>query len=173
MKNGAQSSQVRLRRSAPDDLAFVTALERHPDNRDWIGQWSDDEHLAAIAGKQAREHWIIERDGESAGYLVAYDCRAAGAGVYVKRILVKDKSRGTGRAALALFIEEASRRFAPVAVWLIVHETNARALKVYRSLGFERFEPGGDSQLYDAAAEPPRDSEYFRMRLVRPEGELS
>ena len=28
-----------MRRSAPGDLAFVTALERHPDNRDFIGQW--------------------------------------------------------------------------------------------------------------------------------------
>ena len=163
MKNGAQS--VRLRRSRPDDLAFVTALERHPDNRGWIGQWSDAEHLAAIAGAQAREHWIIERDEERAGYLIAYDCRAAGAGIYVKRILVKDKERGTGRAALALFIEDALARPQAGSVWLIVREDNARAQAVYRALGFERFDPEADTQRYDTAAEPPRDSRYFRMRL--------
>lgn len=165
MKNGVQSA--RLRRTTPADLAFVTTLERHPDNRDWIGQWSDDEHLAAMAGKAGREHWIIERAGERAGYLIAYDCRAAGAGIYVKRILVKDKERGTGRAALALFIADALARPVAGAVWLIVRETNARALTVYRSLGFERFEPGGDTARYDTAAEPPAARDYFRMRLTR------
>ena len=158
---------VRLRGATPADLAFVTALERHPDNRDWIGQWGDGEHLAAIAGKGGREHWIIEAGGERAGYLIAYDCRGAGAGIYVKRILVKDKSRGIGRAALSLFVEHAFARSETGSVWLIVRDDNARAQAVYRALGFERFDPAGESARYDTAAEPPRDARYFRMRLTR------
>jgi diamine N-acetyltransferase len=159
-------TEVRLRRSAPADLAFVTALERHPDNRDFIGQWSDDEHLAAMAGTNGREHWVIERDGALAGYLIAYDRRAAGCGVYVKRILVKDKERGTGRAALACFLEEAFARDGTDHLWLIVRDTNARAQAVYRGLGFERFEPD-DRARYDAAAEPPAPG-CFRMRVEKP-----
>jgi ribosomal protein S18 acetylase RimI-like enzyme len=154
---------VTLRRTTPADLAFVTALERHPDNRDLIGQWSDDEHLAAMSGKDAREHWTIERNGERAGYLIAYDRRTAGAGVYVKRILVKDKDRGTGRAALASFLEQAFARGTDH-VWLIVRDTNARAQAVYSSLGFARFDPP-DRERYDSAAEaPPRSC--FRMRAL-------
>jgi hypothetical protein len=35
----------------------------------------------------ARSHWIVESpEGVPAGYLIAYDCVAAGCGVYVKRI---------------------------------------------------------------------------------------
>jgi len=166
LQNGAQSP-VRLRHSTPADLGFVTTLERHPDNRDWIGQWSDDEHLAAIASKDGREHWIIDTGGERAGYLIAYDCRGAGAGIYVKRILVKDKSRGIGRAALALFVEHAFARSGTGSVWLIVRDDNARAQAVYGALGFERFDPGGEGSRYDTAAEPPRDARYFRMRLTR------
>ena len=83
---------MRLRPSREADLEWITALERHPGNRELIGQWSDDEHADAIAGRQGREHWIIERDGARAGYLIAYDCRAAGAGIYVKRILVAEKA---------------------------------------------------------------------------------
>ena len=71
---------VGLRPSTPADLAFVTALERAIENRGLIGQWSDGEHLAAMAGESGREHWIIERDAKNAGYLIAYDCVAAGMG---------------------------------------------------------------------------------------------
>jgi len=38
-----------------------------------------------------------------------------GAGIYVKRILVKDKERGTGPRGVAAFVERPSRATAPVA----------------------------------------------------------
>jgi ribosomal protein S18 acetylase RimI-like enzyme len=52
-------------------------------------------------------------------------------------------------------------------VWLIVRDANARARKVYRNLGFERFDPPpGERKIYDAIAEPPGEGAY-RMRLRR------
>ncbi|HLX24497.1 MAG TPA: GNAT family N-acetyltransferase [Usitatibacter sp.] len=159
---------VILRRSTPQDLAFVTALERHPDNREYIGQWTDDEHLAAIAGKGKREHWIIERDGRAAGYLIAYDCRFLDAGFYVKRILVADKEGGTGTAALRQFNERVFAMNGVSCVWLIVRDFNVRAQHVYGKLGFARFEPaeGEERRRYDSWAEAPAEGSY-RMRLAR------
>ena len=160
-------AEVRLRPSRSQDLAFVTALERHPDNRELIGQWSDIEHLAAMAGSQGREHWIVEREGTAAGYLIAYDCRAREAGFYVKRILVGDKERGTGSAALRAFIDRAFGLEGVACVWLIVRGRNARAQAVYRKLGFERFDPAPEEERrYDAAGEPAMP-DAFRMRLAR------
>lgn len=156
-----------LRRTRPGDLAFVTGLERHADNRELIGQWSDAEHANALAGRDGREHWIIERDGAAAGYLIAYDCRARGAGIYVKRVLVKDKEQGTGKAALAAFLENAFARPGVDGVWLIVRNGNDRARAVYEKLGFERFEPGpAEAASYDAVAEAPAEK-CFRMRKRR------
>ena len=156
---------VALRPTREVDLAWVTALERRPDHVEAIGQWSDAQHLAAIRGEDRREHWIIEREAWPAGYLIAYDCRSAGAGIYVKRILVEAKDRGTGRAALAAFLELAFARAGVGSVWLIVRSDNARAQAVYRSLGFERFEPDGEeARRYDAIAEAPMER-CFRMRL--------
>ena len=100
-------AQVTLRRTRPADLAFVTALERHPDNQLVIGQWTDQEHRAAIGGTTAREHWVIERDGEPAGYLIAYDGRPRARSLYVKRILLTEKEQGTGTAALTRYLDEA------------------------------------------------------------------
>jgi RimJ/RimL family protein N-acetyltransferase len=159
---------VQLRRSRPEDLAFVTALERHPDNRDYIGQWTDEEHLAAIAGKGKREHWIIENDGRAAGFLIAYDCRFLDAGFYVKRILVADKERGTGSEALRQFNDRAFGMNGVSCVWLLVRTFNVRAQHVYTKLGFVRFDPvGEEARRYDSWGEPPSETSY-RMRLGRP-----
>src|SRR5258706_134123 len=106
-------SDVALRPTETDDLAFVLALERHPDNGRFVCRWTRDEHAAAIV-RADREHWIIERPGtpDPAGFLIAYDLRATGFGVHVKRIVVTDKSCGVGRRALTRVLEHALRDLA-------------------------------------------------------------
>lgn len=154
-----------LRRTRPEDLDFVTRLERREDHREQIGQWSDAQHLAAIAGEATREHWTIEREGARAGYLIAYDGREADGGIYVKRILVDAKERGTGTAALSAFLDEACRRAGARFAWLIVRVPNLRAQAVYRKLGFERWDPEGEAAARaDHAGEAPM-GDTFRMRI--------
>jgi ribosomal protein S18 acetylase RimI-like enzyme len=159
-------SGVRLRRTRAADLPFVTALERHPDNRELIGQWSDALHLAAIAGDEGREHRIIERDGAPAGYMISYDGRAEYGGVYLKRILVADKERGTGLAALELFLEEMWQRPGVHFVWLCVRAANTRAFSLYRALGFRRFEPDADESARLARRGDVPGEDVLRMRLI-------
>ena len=155
---------ITLRPSRPADLAFVTDLERRPDHLDAIGQWSDLEHLATMQSPK-REHWIIENDGAPAGYLIAYDCRAQDAGLYVKRILVADKNRGTGTLALSKYLDRAFFEMRAKFVWLIVREENARAQAVYRRLGFHRFDPAGEAlKRFNESAQPP-GANCFRMLL--------
>jgi ribosomal protein S18 acetylase RimI-like enzyme len=157
---------VRLRPSRPDDLAFITSLERDAENRKIIGQWSDGQHLAAMRGEGGRWHSIIERDGERAGYIIGYDSRAAsGGGVYLKRVLVGDKERGTGKAAVRCFLDETFARLAPDFIWLHVYEWNARARAVYLALGFRDYHPPHDeAERLDAAAEGPAPQAH-RMRI--------
>ena len=158
------SDAISLRPSAPSDLAYVTTLERSPSNRDLIGQWSDAQHLAAIEKRELREHWIIERDGRPAGYLIAYDARAQGAGFYLKRILVETKEGGIGTEALRRFIADLRTRGADM-VWLIVFDWNERAQRVYRKLGFEHIDPRGNEKArFDRGGEPPAEG-AFRMKL--------
>ena len=157
---------IALRRSTAADLPYVTALERHVDNRELIGQWTDEQHRDAIDEREGWSHWILERDGAPAGYLIARDCRAHGAGLYIKRILVGDKGRGTGQAGLAAFIRDARERHGEPLIWLIVRSGNVRAESVYGKLGFVRFEPAPDeARRFDAVAEAPPER-CFRMRLA-------
>jgi len=155
---------ITLRPSRPTDLAFVTGLERRPDHVEAIGQWSDLEHLATMQSPK-REHWIIENDGAAAGYLIAYDCRGQEAGIYLKRILVANKGQGTGTLALARFLDHAFFEHRAKIAWLIVFESNARALAIYRSLGFKRFDPVGEvARRFNDAAEAPQPGS-IRMLL--------
>ena len=156
---------IELRRSTRADLGFITALERRADNVEHIGQWSDWEHMSAIDGRDGRSHWTIERDGERAGYLIAYDCRAGDAGFYVKRILVDRKDGGTGTAALQRFIERVGSLERVSCVWLMVREGNARGRHVYEKLGLRRFDPAPEeARRYDAFESPPGEG-VFRMRF--------
>ena len=158
---------VTLRPSTRGDLDFITVLERRDDNREHIGQWSDWEHLGAIEGRDGRSHWVIERDGERAGYLIAYDCRAGDAGFYVKRILVDRKDGGIGTAALRGFIDRVFAQGDVACVWLMVREANARGRHIYEKLGFRRFDPTrADAPRYDRFEAAPGDG-VFRMRLQR------
>lgn len=153
-----------LRPTTPRDLGFVTALERDPANREFIGQWADDEHLDAMAGKAGREHWVIERGGERAGYLIAYDTRGADAGIYVKRILVGDKERGTGKAALAAFLDLACARPGVDFVWLQVWNWNVRAQAVYTKLGFTFLDVAAEDEARWQRVDPSREG-VMRMRI--------
>jgi diamine N-acetyltransferase len=133
-----ESCAPRLRATSITDLDFVLGLERHPDNRPFIGQWTPDEHRAAI-DRADREHWIIEGGpgGARIGYLIAFDLRAPGLGVYVKRIVVADKSRGLGRGALRVFVQHAFEDLSAEFVWLTVYRENERAQRSYAAVGFE------------------------------------
>ena len=137
MSRAGVDPRVALRPTCGDDLDFVLALERHPDNSPWIGQWPRAQHEAALASKD-REHWLITRaaDGERIGFLLAFDLRASGHGVYVKRIALADKGRGLGSEALGWFAARAFGELDATHVWLSVYANNARAQRTYRGLGF-------------------------------------
>ena len=142
----------------------MTALERHPANREFIGQWTDGEHLDAVAGLNGREHWIIERDGAPAGYLIIFDGRVERTGLYVKRLLVADKEKGTGKAALAAFLDDAFGRPGVDYVWLQVFDWNARAQAVYTGLGFTRFEVPPEDEARWQRVDPGREG-VWRMGI--------
>lgn len=128
---------LRLRPTRTEDLDFVLALERHPENRPFILQWSRQEHLAAMAS-ESREHWIVENasDQSPLGYIIIYNLVREGLGVYVKRIVIQDKSRKTGRSALQMLLDYAFQDIGAYFVSLAVFSDNERARRAYESIGF-------------------------------------
>ena len=159
---------TRLRATHEADLDWVLALERDPANTPYIGSWTRAEHAAAIAAPD-REHWTIERTDDAArvGYLIAFDLRARGHGVYVKRIVVADKSRGLGRDALRCFVARAFDELGATHVWLTVYRENERAQRSYRALGFAIQDPAPARRAELHAAVSGFSEKSFVMVLER------
>jgi diamine N-acetyltransferase len=160
---------IRLRQTIPADLDFVLALEHHPDQKPFIGQWTREQHLETMA-RPDREHWIIERAENVApqGYLIAYDVRDAGYGIYIKRIAIVEKSKGVGREALREFLAHAFRDQQAASVCLAVRHHNARAIRAYAAVGFvERPLSGDEWHVFRTRVDPVGD-DCLVMRVPAP-----
>lgn len=137
MARAATAVDVTVRPSTPEDLAFVLAAERAPDNAPFVLQWTREQHLHAVSDP-SYAHWIIESGGRPAGYLILMDLFSPHESLQFRRLVVLDKGRGIGRAAVRLVKEAAFGRFGAHRLWLDVMEHNHRAQALYASEGFVR-----------------------------------
>ncbi|WP_339318462.1 hypothetical protein [Paenibacillus sp. FSL R10-2734] len=64
------SEALDLQRTTVQDLAFVLATEQNEGNRAYIGQWSKEEHTAAIQDPDILHLTIRESSGKRVGYII-------------------------------------------------------------------------------------------------------
>lgn len=117
------------------DLAYVLAVERHPDNAPYIGQWSQAEHQAAIDSPNDR-HWLIRAADQTVGYLIASGVGSPHNILNLTRLVVTVKGQGYGRAALRLLKHYAFIQCGLHRLQLDVKCNNPRAYGLYLSEGF-------------------------------------
>ncbi|MGF1521434.1 MAG: GNAT family N-acetyltransferase [Leptolyngbyaceae cyanobacterium] len=131
------SPAIWLQPTTAEDLDFVLSLERNPDNVPFIGQWSRDRHSQSCRS-QNECHWlIIERKTEErVGYVILLDVQNPDRSLHIKRVVIAQKGRGFGKAALQQVLQEAFGELQAHRVWLDVMEDNPRAYSLYRRLGF-------------------------------------
>lgn len=131
----ASSERVRLRVSRPHDLDFVMETESHPDNRDYISQWTREQHRDAQESTDT-VHLIIEADLKPAGYLIISGLENPAGSIELKRIVINDKGKGYGRDVLRLVKRCAFNRWEAHRLWLDVRSNNPRARQLYEEEGF-------------------------------------
>lgn len=137
---------VQLRRTTREDLDFVLAAEGDAENAPFIGQWSREQHAAALAdGDMA--HLIITRaeDGRRVGYTILTGLTDAERGIRLRRICVTEKGRGYGSAALRLVEHLAFGELGASRLWLMVRSHNTRAQRLYESAGLLAEAPGPEA----------------------------
>jgi diamine N-acetyltransferase len=59
-----QDTCIRIRKTIPSDLTYVLQQERLPENAEFVGQWTEAQHLAALDDADCG-HWIIETQPET------------------------------------------------------------------------------------------------------------
>ena len=126
-----------LRLGTLDDIPAIVALECTPMAREFVGQWSEERHLATITGGGAR-YYVSETDwGEVQAYAILRGIQEDSRAIELKRIVVPVPERGLGRKILnelirVAFLELGAHRF-----FLDVFEDNSRARHLYESVGFQ------------------------------------
>ncbi len=124
-----------LRPTRPEDCPFVLAVERHPDNARYVGQWSAARHRACI-DSPGWVHAIIEETGTPVGYVVLQDADDPDGNLLLRRIAISRKGGGRGRAVVILVMRYCFEVLGFHRLWLYVSEHNKRALRLYLGLGF-------------------------------------
>jgi diamine N-acetyltransferase len=127
---------MRIHAALPEDVPQIVAIEQIPEYRSYIGAWSAEEHLRAMADAD-NEYFVVR--GEEAvveGFAILQGIQSEHHSLHLKRIAVRTPNRGIGRALLEyamsrVFLHHRAHRF-----WLDVFETNARARRVYENYGF-------------------------------------
>ncbi len=128
---------IRLLPTSEDDLDFVLSAEQSAENRAFVSVWTREQHLGALSSKDL-SHLIIENtaDGNRVGYIILAGLADANESIEFRRIVVTEKRKGYGRAALRLVKKLAFAELKAHRLWLDVKEHNVSARNVYESEGF-------------------------------------
>jgi RimJ/RimL family protein N-acetyltransferase len=134
------STVVRLRPTTDADLDFVVAAESAPENRPFIFPWSRERHLEGLADDDLL-HRIVE-PAEAAGppvrlgFVIIAGLRNEHGNIEFLRLVITEKGRGYGRAAIRAVKRLAFGDLQAHRLWLDVIPDNTRARDLYTSEGF-------------------------------------
>ncbi|MBC5766351.1 GNAT family N-acetyltransferase [Ramlibacter albus] len=130
-------ARVRLRPTMTSDIEFVLSLEQDPLNLPFITPWEKTQHEAAVRFPDFR-HFIIEGGDnyDAVGFLILIGCKSRNRSLELKRMVVRSKGEGFGRAALREVKKIAFDDLHAHRLWLDVKTVNQRAKALYDSEGF-------------------------------------
>ena len=160
--------RVRLRPTMQSDLEFVLSIERDPANLPFITPWERTQHEAAIRFPDFR-HFIIEGGPalDAAGFMILIGCRSRHQSLELKRMVVQDKGKGYGRAALRVAKKVAFDDLGAHRLWLDVKSHNTRAKSLYDREGF-----AVEGLLRDAVRVADGFDSLIVMSMLQPEFKL-
>lgn len=133
-----ETCSIILRNTQETDLDFVVGLERKPENALYVGQWTKDRHLQALADSDI-SHLIIEETASSTsiGYIIMAGLKNPSKSIELRRIVVGHKGKGYGKETLIQIKRIAFEELHAHRLWLDVRLKNMRAQHVYESQGFK------------------------------------
>ncbi len=151
-------ANMRLRPARAEDIPSIMAMERVPEYRTFVGNWTEDEHRARLASADCRYFVAESGSGELAGFAILRGLASPHRSVRLQRIVVANADRGVGKIMLRGILDYVFQELRAHRLWLDVFETNTRAQHVYESLGFHR-----EGILREAVF---RDGEYHTQILM-------
>lgn len=132
-----QSDLLILRNTREEDLDFVVSSEREPDNAQYVGQWTKEQHINSL-GQVDILHLIVEEKSTrtSVGYVIIAGLANVNKNIEFRRIVISRKGKGLGRETLKLVKKVGFEQLNAHRLWLDVRYKNQRAQNLYKSEGF-------------------------------------
>ena len=128
-------SDVILRPTTAADLGFVVAAERDPDVAPFILPWAMERHAVALSDADLC-HRVVSGPPGPVGFVLLAGLAGGHRSVEFCRLVIADRRRGYGRAAVRAVVRLAFGEFEAHRLWLDVKTHNARARHLYESEGF-------------------------------------
>ena len=127
-----------LRRSNIEDLKKFIVLDRQKDVCNYIIKYTLDDYADFFNDPRIIFLTITDNKEEFAGYIILV-IEETNNSVEFKRIVVDEKKRGIGQAAIKLMETFCIERIDAKRIWLDVFEHNKRGLHIYKKLGYSKF----------------------------------
>lgn len=133
-----KTNLITLRRAEETDLKFVISAEREPENAQYVGQWTMEQHLNSLYNKDFF-HMIVEDSNTCipVGYVILAGLENLNHCIEFRRFVICDKGRGLGRETIELIKKTAFEQLNAHRLWLDVRSKNYRAQNLYKSVGFK------------------------------------
>jgi len=125
---------IKLRHTEESDLDYVLGAEHSEENCPFLIPWSHEKHLQSLVDPDLA-HLIVQAETR-VGYVILAGLHGLTQSIEFRRIVITEKGRGYGKAAVALVKELAFETYKAHRLWLDVKEQNHRALAVYEAAGF-------------------------------------
>lgn len=124
-----------LRKMRRSEVPLIARWERDAENRPFICPWDELRHLEALADPDCR-YFILDEGGRSIGFVLLAGISTGNGVVEFRRIVVNEKGRGLGRAAVEKVKAYCFEDLKAHRLWLDVFEDNVRARSLYETAGF-------------------------------------
>ena len=122
--------------AAAEDAAAISELECRPENRPFVRGHSEAEHRARMADPSVRYLRTEDDAGAFAGFALVTELGGSDRSARLLRIVMDRPGSGLGRPAMRAICDLVFDAWGIERLWLDVFEDNARARRLYESLGF-------------------------------------
>lgn len=148
------SDLIIIRNTEEKDLDFVYDTEHKPDNAQYVGLWTKEQHMKALT-QEDMLHLIIgnAKTHKPVGYVIIAGLENPNHNIEVRRIVISEKGKGFGRGTLKLVKKIAFKQLKAHRLWLDVRFKNHMAQSLYQSEGFVKEGVLRDCVLYNGEYE--------------------
>ena len=142
-------NKIQIRETEISDIDYVRTVESAPANQDNVFQWSKEQHIEIIEGKDTLHLIIEDQSGQKVGYAIIAGLVSKNKSIELRRVVIDKKNKGYGTEFLKLMKEYTFEDLEFHKLWLDFFDTNSRVESLYKRNGFKREGVLRDKYYYD------------------------